>query len=326
MALSELDPKLQGYFEQGLAASTQKTYKSALGQFHEFCVRYHVYTPFPLTEKLLCYFAVHLAERKLAPQTIKTYLAAARNMHISLGFPDPRDHSSMPLLQRVQMGIRRVHASKQTRPARVRLPITPAILDQLRSHWQASKHPDRLGLWAVSTLCFAGFFRLGELLPASDTLPSGLPTGVQWGDVTVDDACSPTMLKTHLRVSKCDQFGKGVDVYVGRTDSPRCPVIAVVAYMAARGRNPGSFFLTHQGRPLTKPRFVAEVRSGLTKAGLDQTTFAGHSFRIGAATAAAQAGVPDSAIQMLGRWNSTAFLAYIRTPRQQLASFTGSIM
>ena len=232
----------------------------------------------------------------------------------------------MPLLQRVQAGIRRVHASKQTRPARVRLPITPAILDQLRTHWQQSQHPDRLVLWAVSTLCFAGFFRSGELLPASEKLSDSPPTAVLWGEVTVDNARSPTMLKTHLRVSKCDQFGKGVDVYVGRTNSRRCPVAAVVAYMAARGHNPGPFFLTQQGRPLTKPRFVAEVRTGLTAAGLDQAAFAGHSFRIGAATAAAQAGVSDSAIQMLGRWNSTAFLSYIRTPRQQLASFTSSIM
>ena len=157
--------------------------------------------------------------------------------------------------------------------------------------------------------------------------PSARPrTTVQWGDITVNDPRSPTMLKTHLRVSKCDQFGKGVDVYVGSVNSRRCPVTAVVAYMAIRGHNPGPFFLTRQGKPLTKPRFIVEVRRGLAKAGLDQATFAGHSFRIGAATAAAQAGVPDSAIQVLGRWNSRAFLSYIRTPRQQLASFTSSIM
>ena len=66
-----------------------------------------------------------------------------------------------------------------------------------------------------------------------------------------------------------------------------------------------------QGRPLTKSRFVAEVWKGLTAAGLDQAAFAGHSFCIGVATAAAQAGVSDSVIQMLGRWNSTAFLSYI---------------
>ena len=49
------------------------------------------------------------------------------------------------------------------------------------------------------------------------------------------------------------------------------------------------------------------------------------SFRIGAATAAAQAGVEDSVIQLLGRWSSAAFLAYIRTPREDLARYSSVI-
>jgi len=64
------------------------------------------------------------------------------------------------------------------------------------------------------------------------------------------------------------------------------------------------------------------VRNALEAVGLPHAQFAGHSFRIEAATAAAGAGVEDSVIRTLGRWNSSAFLAYIRTPRQQLAQFS----
>ena len=42
--------------------------------------------------------------------------------------------------------------------------------------------------------------------------------------------------------------------------------------------------------------------------------FSSHSFRIGAATSAARAGVPDHLIQVLGRWKSDAYKQYIRTP------------
>jgi len=44
--------------------------------------------------------------------------------------------------------------------------------------------------------------------------------------------------------------------------------------------------------------------------GLPHTQFTGHSFRIGAAIATARAGVEDSVIRILGRWNSSPFLAY----------------
>ena len=75
-------------------------------------------------------------------------------------------------------------------------------------------------------------------------------------------------------------------------------------------------------RAFTKGQFVSEIRSILNMAGLPQHHYAGHSFRIGAATSAALAGVGDSTIQPLGRWYSAAFLQYIRMPREQLASLS----
>lgn len=55
-------------------------------------------------------------------------------------------------------------------------------------------------------------------------------------------------------------------------------------------------------------------------AGVDDKSYSGHSFRIGAATAAAAADVPDHVIKMLGRWESLAYQLYVRTPRLALPS------
>ena len=77
--------------------------------------------------------------------------------------------------------------------------------------------------------------------------------------------------------------------------------------------------------PITKSKFVSKVREALKTVGYPEEQFAGHSFRIGAATTAVMAGIENSTIQTLGRWHSAAFLRYIRTPHDQLASIAASL-
>ena len=110
-----------------------------------------------------------------------------------------------------------------------------------------------------------------------------------------------------------------MDIFLGRADDDLCPVAAILAYLAIRGDAAGPLFRRSNGDPLTKAWFVSEVRRTLASLGLCQAHYAGHSFRIGAATAAAAAGIEDSTIQALGRWSSAAFLSYIRLPREYLA-------
>ena len=289
-------------------------------RFHTFCIQYNVSQPFPLTERLLCTFAAYLADQGLAPQTGKSYLSALRSMQISLGLPDPREQSSLPILKRVQAGISRARVLKGS-PPRIRLPITVSILGAIHQSLETSTNPDKAVFWAVASAAFFGFFRLGELLlnAPSQFNPA---TSLAWGDVAVDSHTNPSMVQFHLKISKCDQFGSGSDIVVGRVDSPLCPVSAVLKYIEVRGDAPGPFFKDSSNIALTKQRFVKQIRDILNAVGLQQDQYAGHSFRIGAATTAATAGVQDSTIQTLGRWHSAAFLQYIRTPKEQLAALS----
>jgi len=82
------------------------------------------------------------------------------------------------------------------------------------------------------------------------------------------------------------------------------------------------FFMFQDGRFLTRDRFVAQVRRALQTAGVDSSQYAGRSFHIGAATTAALCEIQDSLIKTLGRWESSAYTLYIRTPRTTLCSIS----
>lgn len=142
------------------------------------------------------------------------------------------------------------------------------------------------------------------------------------GDVRVDSPDSPSLIEVRLKASKTDPFRRGISVYLGVTGCILCPVAAILDYMVRRSSEAGPFFTFSDGTFLTRDRFVQEVRAALSRASVDSSAYAGHSFRIGAATTAAKRNVPDSMIKMLGRWESTAYTQYIRTPRDSLASIS----
>ena len=90
-------------------------------------------------------------------------------------------------------------------------------------------------------------------------------------------------------------------MYIGRiqTDTNLCPVRAVQQYLA-HGTRPGPLFIWPDHKPLVNGRFISLLRDALKRAGLDLEKYAGHSFRIGAASTAATRGLEDSTIKMLG--------------------------
>lgn len=230
----------------------------------------------------------------------------------------------MPKLHYVLRGIKSKEAERLSGSggSRERLPITPPLLLRMKAVWE--REPNRANakmLWAASCLCFFAFLRVGEMtVPKDGGFDPAVHLGV--GDVAVDDPRKPSLVRIRIKRSKTDPFRKGIDLFVGKTGSELCPVAAMLDYLLSRRTGPGPLFLFQDGRPLTRPRFAEAIRSALNRAGMDQAKFCTHSFRIGAATTAAAKGIADSVIKTLGRWESTAYLQYVRLPRQRLAEFS----
>ena len=294
-----------------------RSYQSGVTRFVSFCRDINL-SPFPLCESTLCRFVAFLVSQRLTLGTIRIYLSALRFSQIAGGGHDP-SMADMARLHYVLRGVSRV-ARGNSRP--LRLPITGDILVRLFQVWATL--PDQYEaslLWAAAALGFFGFLRAGEFtaVPNEDQIP------LTPSDVRVDSRVHPTFLAVTLRASKTDPFGAGHTLYIGCTHSRICPVVAVLAYLAIRPTVPGPLFVHMDGSALTRTDLVRAVQTALTDGGMDLSGYTGHSFRIGAASSAARAGLPDSLIQTLGRWRSSAFQRYIRTPTTTLLSVSQAL-
>ena len=95
--------------------------------------------------------------------------------------------------------------------------------------------------------------------------------------------------------------------------------MAMLAYITVHRVEVGPLFRYEDKTPLMREALVWEVRSALQQGGVVLTPYSGHSFRSSAASTAAAAGIQDSLIKILGRWQSSAYQLYVHLPRESLA-------
>ena len=109
-------------------------------------------------------------------------------------------------------------------------------------------------------------------------------------------------IELQIKASKTDQYWQETRVALGATGTSICPVSALLDYLTIRGNRPVALFINENGLPMRRGQFVLRVRQALQQTGLIGDHFNRQSFRIGAATSASQAGVPETIIKILGRW------------------------
>ena len=325
MVIPSLEGTVLRLFKDGLAPSSNRAYASATRRFEKFCQAFKIQNPFPLTEDTLCYFVSFLHKDGLKHQTIKTYLSGLRHAQIAMGMPEPFKDSPFPRLEYVLKGVKRQQAHSGQKPA-PRLPITPPIIRKLSQFWEHSIDPDRAMLQAACCLGFFGFLRTAEFTAPPCIRDFDANCHLSLADVAVDSREAPSTIRIRIKQSKTDPFRQGVDIFLGRSHSDVCPVTTMTRYLRYRSSQPGPFFLHTNGQPLTRQSLVCHMRKALEATGSDPSLYNGHSFRIGAATTAAAKGIEDAIIQTLGRWQSTAYLRYVKIPRERLAAISQAMV
>ena len=170
---------------------------------------------------------------------------------------------------------------------------------------------DKLMLWSAFTLAFFAFLCSSEFTSPSSTHFNSR-VHLSHSDITFTSEGS---LSLQLKSSKTDPFRKGSSITLAPSGQSVCAVRAMHRYLdhqPPQDATPLYFFTT--GQFLTRDKVTSILRTQLTRLGFATESYAYYSFCIGAATTAAEAGLPPWLIQTLGRWSSNGYTQYIRTP------------
>ena len=251
-------------------------------RYFSFCQQFNVKCQFPLTGATLCRFVAFLGQQNLKHRTIKS-LSGLCFAQINQGLGNPFREDT-PRLDYVLTGIKLEEARKGsvTRP---RLLITIDVLRKLKQVWLAPPvtFDDKM-LWAAACTGFFGFIRAGEFtVPSSQAYDPDVHLSL--GDLAIDSHNAPSLIHLAIKQSKTDHFRQRVDIFIGSTNWPVCPVKALIEYLWA---TEGALFLFESGAPLIRASLVARLQQALQRGGLNPSDFKGHSFRIRAAITSAK--------------------------------------
>ena len=283
-----------------LATSTMHTYQSGVNSFMDFC-RYWRLASLPLSEQTLRRFVSSLAFR-VAYKTIKVYLAGIQFWSIRSG-SNLRLHN-MPRLYYTLRGIRRWQGSRFAQPRRLPITVYHLRLINHRLSLMQFTNYERILYRTALSLAFFGLLRCSEYTSFSqhryDPTVTLLASDVQFSQ-------DSSIMYIYIKASKTDPFRSGCTIRVARLSSNLCPVTLMQQFLRVRPSIRGPLFLFNAQRFLTS----RDIRALLQRCLPGLAGFNTHSLRIGGASAAAAAGIPDSQIQILGRWASDAYQRYI---------------
>ena len=300
-----------------------KVYRAGWTRYQTFANQFEIAST-PVTLEKVTLFIAYLGSQGLAVSTIEVYLAGIRYFRIQANPSCMAPSLHSPYINLIIKGIKRINSASV--PTRARLPITATLMGRIKSSLSAKPHQwENLMVWAACCTGFFGFLCCAEFVTPDNT---HFDPKVHLSISNLEYVHSDTQpyISLQIKASKTDQLRQGIMATLGGTKTEVCPVAAILDYLGTRGNTPGSLFINSDGSPLRRRQFVLSVQRALVQAGVNGELFNGHSFRIGAATSANQAGVPETMIKILSWWQSSAYQGYIRPSAPTLAAVSSRIV
>ena len=296
---------LQALVGSSISEGSKKSYQRAWSVHSQFSGRFggSSIPTLPLSPAVVALFISYLSASKLAHSTISSYISALSYAHKLKSYPDPKSFLIRKLLSA---------QSRRSSPD-VRLPITHLVLHELiaaLSHTNGSAFQRTL-YTAMFLIAFYGFFRVGEIAAKTKGSVRSL---LQFRQLqSLPNAHTARTARITISEFKHNTSNRPFGVLIQREEAqPFCPLHALVQYCEVRGSRNGPLFCFLDSSPIAVGQFNTELHRCLTFCDLDTAHYKSHSFRIGAASHAAEMDFTDAQIRTLGRWKSDAFRLHIR--------------
>lgn len=302
-----LTTEAQNLLAAVLSDNTKAAYKRTWGLFIQYfpCI-----TSIPLSPTVLCNFIAKLFSLGYSPSSISSHVSAISYVHKILNLQDPAEAF---LVKKILQGCHHSAPSKDSR-----LPVTgPILANMLRGiNTSIQNLYTKWLLKSIFLLAFNAFLRLGEIVVKTKTDQCKV---IQRNDITFEMShATPVAVVIVLRNFKTNKTHDLFQIHLKASgNEDMCSVKTLYTYVQTFGHKSGPLFQFMGGEPVTYAFVSKHLQNIIRFIGLNPALYKGHSFRIGAATHAAQLGYFENCIQKMGRWKSDAICRYIR-----LSSFT----
>ena len=280
------------------SVNTVRAYKSDFEDFTLFCIKNN-FKSLPTEPKIVSLYLTYLSSKNVKTSTIKRRLVSIGVIHKMKGHYLDTKH---PIIVENFMGIKRLKGISQSGKKPLLINDLKEIIDVINKQ----KEPDlkKLRNKALLLIGFAGGFRRNELVSLNFEDLDFVFEGV----------------KINIKRSKTDQFGEGFTKGIPHFENYLyCPVKNLKNWLNISKIKKGPIFVRFsKGVNLTNIRLTDQsvaliIKDYLTKAGVDNKNYSGHSLRSGFATSAAEAGAEERSIMaMTGHKSSEMVRRYIK--------------
>ena len=280
------------------ANNTIRAYRSDFKDFSLFCVK-NRFKSLPSEPKIVSLYLTHLSIKDSKMSTLRRRLVSIGMIHKLKGHYLDTKH---PLIIENLMGISRKKGNYQRGKKPILINELKAIVDVIdkNENEEIKKIRDK----TIILVGFGGGFRRAELI------------GIDYEDIEfVNEG-----VKIILRRSKTDQFGEGMIKGLPYfSNKIFCPVLHLKKWLEISQIKTGPIFRKfNKGHNLSDNRLTDQtvallLKSYLSRAGIENKNYSGHSLRSGFATVSAESGADERSIMaMTGHKTTQMVRRYIK--------------